>query len=314
MSRLLLAQGSLAPMLAERTRQALARGALVPIETTEEIVADAGVDFLVRRALSLVRKEEARLRGARAVKPANPFLPHEPEMFVADISDTHIALLNKYNVIEHHLLIVTRRFVDQETLLDIDDFDALTACMAQIDGLAFYNAGAVAGASQPHKHLQLVPLPLARNGPPVAVEPLFAPVREQTGGQAGDRAAILRVPGFPFRHAFAWIGPRCFVDPGGAAARLHALYLGLLTAAGLKPAGAGPSDGEARQSAPYNLLVTRRWMLLVPRSTDYFDSVPVNALGFAGSLFVRDEAQMEVVKRAGPMAVLKAVSLPDLKT
>ena len=51
-----------------------------------------------------------------------------------------------------------------------------------------------------------------------------------------------------------------------------------------------------RQSAPYNLLATRRWMLLVPRSRDCFDSVPVNALGFAGSLFVRDEAQMQAAK------------------
>lgn len=310
MSRLLLAQGSLAPMLAERTRQALALGALVPIETTEEIVADAGVDFLVRRALSLVRKEEARLRGARAVKPANPFLPHEPEMFVADISDTHIALLNKYNVIEHHLLIVTRRFVDQETLLDIDDFDALTACMAQIDGLAFYNAGAVAGASQPHKHLQLVPLPLSRAGPPVAVEPLFAPVRAQAGGRAGAPAGpgapILRIPGLPFRHAFAWIDPACFAEPVAAAARLHARYRELLAAAGLTAVQAG---GELRQSAPYNLLATRRWMLLVPRSTDCFESVPVNALGFAGSLFVRDQAQMQVVKRAGPMGVLRETAI-----
>jgi ATP adenylyltransferase len=257
---------------------------------------------VVRRASSLVRKEEARLQVARGAKPANPFLPHEPAMFVADISDTHIALLNKYNVIEHHLLIITRRFVDQEVLLDAEDFAALAACMAQIDGLAFYNGGALAGASQAHKHLQLVPLPLAKDGPPVAVERLFAPVQ--------GRAGILRVPGFPFRHAFAWIAEDWFSNVGSAARQLHARYRDLYSAAGLK--GVTGDAGE-RQSAPYNLLATRHWMLLVPRTRDCFESVPVNALGFAGSLFVRDEAQMQVVKRAGPMTVLKSVSLPDLK-
>ena len=40
------------------------------------------------------------------------------------------------------------------------DFDALARGLAAIDGLAFYNGGTVAGASQPHKHLQLVPVPL----------------------------------------------------------------------------------------------------------------------------------------------------------
>jgi ATP adenylyltransferase len=50
-------------------------------------------------------------------------------------------------------------------------------------------------------------------------------------------------------------------------------------------------------------------MLLVPRSRELFDSVQVNSLGFAGSMFVRDEAQMQVLKRAGPMAVLRETAI-----
>ena len=268
-----------------------------PVATSEEIVPDAGVDFLVRRLSSLARKEEAK----QAAGPANPFLPHEPDLFVADISASHFALLNKFNVIAHHLLIVTRRFVDQEMLVDLDDFRALAACMAQMDGLAIYNGGAVAGASQPHKHLQLVPLPFLPHGPPVPMERLF----EALTGRSG----IQRVPGLPFRHAFAWIQPAWFDDPDDAAARLLALYLDLLLAVDLAPA----PDNGARQAGPYNLLGTRRWMLLVPRSGESFDSVSVNSLGYAGSLFVRDEAQRHVFKRAGPMAVLRAVGLPLLK-
>ena len=301
MSRLLLAPGSLRPALVERSRRALACGAMQPIETTEEIVADAGVDFLVRRLSSLARKEEEKKRNDRSAKPANPFLPHEPELFVADLSPSHFALLNKFNVIPHHLLIITRDFVDQEVLIDALDFEALAACMGEIDGLAIYNGGKVAGASQPHKHLQLVPLPFLPGGPGVPVEPLFAAV--------AGRPGVLRIPGFPFRHAFAWLDPDCIAGAQTAAAHLERWYRALLSAAGLPPArGAAP-----RQAGPYNLLATRRWMLLVPRSRELFDAVSVNSLGFAGSMFVRDEAQMQVLRRAGPMSVLRAVGLSDLK-
>jgi sulfate adenylyltransferase (ADP) / ATP adenylyltransferase len=69
-------------------------------------------------------------------------------------------------------------------------------------------------------------------------------------------------------------------------------------------------DGALRQSAPYNLLLTREWMLLVPRTRESVEGISMNALGFAGSLFVRDEAQMRVVLDRGPMALLRAVTLP----
>ena len=299
MSHLLLQRGSLGPAIAGRARHALACGAMQPIETTEDIITDAGVDFIVRRVSSLTRKDARTEHGERPGQtPANPFLPHEPDLFVADVSESHFALLNKFNVIEHHLLIVTRSFVHQETLLDVGDFEALAACMAEIDGLAFYNGGAVAGASQPHKHLQLAPLPLVKTGPPVPIEPLFRPL----GGKAG----MLRVPLLTFCHAFAWMEHLSFEDVKGVARQMHALYRELLAAAGLRAVQTG---GEARQSGPYNLLATRRWMLLVPRREERFDSIAVNALGFAGSLFVRDEAQLALLMRAGPMAVLRETAI-----
>lgn len=298
MSRL-LRPGALGPALAQRALHALACGAMHPIETREEIVHQAGVDFIVRRVSSLERKEDAKTRNEGAARPADPFLPHEPDLFVADVSDTHFALLNKFNVIERHLLIVTRAFVHQETLLDAADFEALAACMAEVDGLAFYNGGSAAGASQMHKHLQLVPLPLITGGPDVPVEPLFAAADADAG------QGMLRIPGFPFRHAFAWLQAGMFGAPEAAAAHLSRLYRDMLAAVGLAPA---PQAG-ARQAGPYNLLATRRWMLLVPRSREMFDSVSVNSLGYAGSMFVRDESQMQVLRRGGPMAVLRETAI-----
>jgi ATP adenylyltransferase len=65
-----------------------------------------------------------------------------------------------------------------------------------------------------------------------------------------------------------------------------------------------------RQSAPYNLLFSKQWMWLVPRSREHYQDISVNALGFAGSLFVRDSKQLDLVRNVGPMAMLSAVGVP----
>ena len=68
--------------------------------------------------------------------------------------------------------------------------------------------------------------------------------------------------------------------------------------------------GLTGTTQPYNLLVTRDWMLLVPRSKEHFDTISVNALGFAGSLLVRNETELETVRERGPFEVLRHVSFP----
>jgi ATP adenylyltransferase len=271
-----------------------------PIETETEWIEDGGVRFMLRRVSSLARKRlDQRRRAAQAAagRAANPFRPYEENLFVSSVSPTHVALLNKFNVIDRHLLLVTRDFVNQEAPLDAADFTALAACMAEFDSLGFYNGGVAAGASQPHKHLQLVPLPVDAGAFPVPVEAALDAVRDRTG--------ILSVPGLPFRHAFVWLAPAAAEAPKATAFRLAPLYVSLLAAVGVSPV---TRSGEVRQSGPYNLLVTRRWMLAVPRAQEHFEGISINALGFAGSLFVQDDTQRAALARAGPMQALCAVA------
>jgi sulfate adenylyltransferase (ADP) / ATP adenylyltransferase len=274
----------------QRSEQALQCGALLPIGTTRTLIEDGGVRFVVREVSSLARKAAAR----PASRAADPFLPYDPDLFVTDLSGTHVALLNKYNVIAHHLLIVTRRFEPQEALIDHADFAALCVALHAFDGLGFYNGGTEAGASQAHKHLQVVPLPLDESAQYVPVEALFDSARFVDG--------IGTVPGLHFRHAFALLD----LVAEGAAGRAHACYRALLDAAGI---GTRDVQGVAHQGAPYNLLVTRRWMLVVPRATEHVEGISVNALGFAGSLFVRDAAQRQALVQLGPMAALERVAI-----
>jgi sulfate adenylyltransferase (ADP) / ATP adenylyltransferase len=277
----------LAEAIAERTAHALATGALEPIETEETALEDGGIRFLVRRVSTLAQKERVRQARAAVLAPLDPFDPPDRELTVASGWETHVAVLNKFPVLSGHLLLVTRRFADQEELLDADDMAVIAHGLAEIDGLAFYNAGAMAGASQPHKHLQLVPLPLGASGPRIPIEPIVAAVAVRDGPA---RLAPLR-----FAHAFARIAPD--------APRLLDAYYALL-------AGAGLTVRDGRASAPYNLLATRDWMLVVPRARERFEGMSINALGFAGSLFVRDDAQLAALRRAGPLAALVSVARP----
>ncbi|WP_042892042.1 phosphorylase, partial [Anaplasma marginale] len=148
--KIILPPNSLKDKVKETTAKAISTGALQSIPTDYEIVRENQIDFLVRVLTNLVRKDVAKKAQK---KDFNPFLPYEKDLFVADLTETHLCLLNKYNVVDNHLLIVTRAFVEQETLLDLADFIALWTTLAQVDGLAFYNAGKDAGASVKHKHL-----------------------------------------------------------------------------------------------------------------------------------------------------------------
>jgi ATP adenylyltransferase len=291
---------ALAVAIAERTRSALASGALQPIETAETTIDDADIRFVVRSVSSIARRQAA---------PANPnpFRPPEPALVVGDVSATHVAVLNKYPVVARHLLVVTREFTAQDTLLDHADFAAWVDCLRGIDGLGFYNGGREAGASQSHKHLQIVPLPLAAGPWTVPTEVLF-----DAWVGAGRASRLVRLP---FANAFATLDASLFEPDGAGADSLLAHYQAMLESCGLRDEAANDDYGLAaneppRQNGAYNLLLTRRWMLLVPRSGERFATISLNALAFAGSLFVRDESQMHMLREAGPMNALRAVAVP----
>lgn len=289
--------GSLIEHIRTVSLRALRCGALKPIATTPSVVEDGGIDFLVRISSSVSDKASAAaeqaLAAASGQSARNPFLPCDPDLFVTGLTGSHACLLNKFKVIDDHLLIVTTKFEAQERLLTRADFEAMAICLAEIDGLGFYNGGVVAGASQPHKHLQLVPLEPRGRRPKLPIAAL--------ADMVADRHPAT-LPELPFAHAVIALDPADFTTTRQATSALRRRYVALLAAVGVDDAGGG------RQSAPYNLLFTRRWMLAVPRRAEAFESIAINALGFAGSLFVRDRVQMDIVRRLGPMAILAQVA------
>ncbi|BAZ10336.1 Ap4A phosphorylase II [Calothrix sp. NIES-4071] len=278
------------------TERALSCGALLSIPTDYEFVEQDGVVFMVRILSNLVRKDKANKEHKSTSKDFDPFLPYEQDLWVADISDTHVCILNKFNVVDHHLLIITRAFEEQESLLTERDFAAMWSCMTDFDGLAFYNGGQVAGASQKHKHLQLVPLPLAPTGVKLPIEPLLS--------SASFKGSLGTIPGLPFVHAFTHLNPDWVKSPIEAGNATLKQYRELLKAVGLE------DSTNNQQTGAYNLLATREWMLVIPRQHECFESISVNSLGFAGALLVRTRAQLQRLKDYGPMNILKSVAIP----
>ena len=289
--------GTLWKHIQERSERAKKLGALHAIQTTSEFVQQNDLQFLVRIVSNLAKKEQQQIeKDFREARGVNPFLPYDEDLWVTDISQTHICLLNKFNVIENHILLVTRGFEDQESLLTAEDFGAMWICMAELDGLAFYNSGPIAGASQQHKHLQIVPLPLASQGPKVPIDSALAPSHRERG--------IGRSPSLPFVHAISAVHPQWVEDPRQGAEETWQSYYSMLAAVGLL------KDGGEKPLGAYNLLITHEWMFLIPRAKEYFDAISINALGFAGALLVKNKEEMHKVKQVGPLSILQQVAVP----
>lgn len=288
--KILLVPGTLWTSVKQTTELALNSGALKSIPTELEIVEQDGIKFMIRILANLNRKqadkEKQEQQIARTGKKFNPFLPYEQDLFVTDISPTHVCILNKFNVVDNHLLIITRIFEQQETLLTLEDFTAMWACLGEFEGLVFYNGGKLAGASQPHKHLQIVPF----SETDIPISPLL-----KTAKLENNMGTIRE---FPFLHAFTNL------HSGESPKLTLEKYHNLLQKMGIKPLE------NNLQSGAYNLLITRKWMLIVPRKQEEFAEISINSLGFAGALLVKNQQQMEILKNINPINILTNVAFP----
>lgn len=270
----------------DRIRTARESGALCPMATEHHRVESGPVQFSVH-VLGAARSKLAALESQRR-SGSNPFLHPEPELVVGQLPPSHDLLLNKFPVLDRHVLLVTRDFEPQSAALSSGDFAAVSACLDDGDGLVFFNSSTVAGASQIHKHLQLVPLPIGFGPGRTPIEHLLEKV---------PRGEIGRVPALGFAHQVHVCGdPPSWIDREQMQRVFQTLF---------------GTASRSRSEHPFNLLLTRRWMMLVPRRRECFEGISVNALGFVGSLLVRDRSELERVREVGPLTVLSAVAGVD---
>ncbi|MDT8463534.1 phosphorylase [Alcaligenes nematophilus] len=274
--------------LDQLSQAALASGDLLPVQAQEELIHDQGLTFFVRWVSTLAAKDAASVSipGGPRDPNFNPFLPPAPALTVDDASSTHNIVLNKFAVCDLHLVLADKVFSEQLSPLREIDFRILADFLAVQGGLGFYNGGGPAGASQRHKHTQWIPQ-AAGNGS-------LALYLDKLPTQAAAGSAHQH-PALAFEHCFVRLQDA--QEPEVLAASLLSSYRTACNELGLEPA----EDGLL---PPHNMLAGQGWMLVVPRSVELVDGISVNALSYAGCIYVRTPEQIDLVRQIGPLGVL----------
>ena len=259
------------------SERALQQGALVPLATA--LIEDAAFQPFVLRELTGAPPRHLRQAGP---KP-NPFLPWDPPLQVDRLSTGHVLLLNKYPVQPAHLLLITDSWQPQSGWLRPRDWQAVSLVAADTGGLWFFNSSATAGASQPHRHLQLLPRAEAELSCPLA--PLL---HQQLRGECEP---------WPWAYRLSRRS-----DPRGGS-DLPELYARHCDALQLGCVG---SDSAPRHA--YNLLFDDHWFLTVRREREHQAGFSINGLGFAGFLLSTTGSQRDWLLQHGPWALLESVA------
>ncbi len=278
----------------ERSEQARSCGALVPLSTSTIEFSGPSAEQFELRQLNAALPKRHRPEGP---KP-NPFLPWDAQLEIERIHHNHVLILNKYPVQCGHMLLITQGWASQIHWLQPDDWRALVRVDRDSTGLWFFNSGPRAGASQPHRHLQLLPRhPGERICPRLSwfTDRLQLTAASTDDGQITDSLDKSCV-----------IAPRPqSSDPDEEANLLHDLYRSLASRLGL-----GDHFTHQPPAAPYNLLLTQTWMALIKRSQDQVKGFSVNALGFAGYLLATQRSDLPWLQSHGGEQLLRQV-VPD---
>lgn len=203
-----------------------------------------------------------------AQQKTHPFLPpFEPGIFITNLSDTHNLLFNKYCVVKNHVLVVTKKFEHQTNKLNRSDFAAAFKVMRSLEGFCFYNSGPQSGASQAHKHFQIMPYDKDHRYD-------IAKLIHKEASRLENLATSFKCSLFNFGHRIGII-PSFEInqDYHQIGETLENIYEELISTLDIDT-----------KTMSYNLILTESWMLVVKRYKERaFDTLSVNSLGFLGN-------------------------------
>ena len=94
-------------------------------------------------------------------KATSPFVNPDPEFLVAHVGPLHTLILSKFCVYRPSYILHTNEYVPQKDDLIEPDIAATWLLLdhLKVPQMVIFNCGAEAGASQGHKHIQLLPRP-----------------------------------------------------------------------------------------------------------------------------------------------------------
>ncbi|KAJ6171726.1 hypothetical protein N7470_000793 [Penicillium chermesinum] len=112
-------------------------------------------------------------------------------------------------------------------------------------------------------------------------------------------------PGAEWRAPFTyflvrWEGARLDAD------FLLEKYLGLL-----QKARVALGVAVEEQEIPHNFVLTKRWMMVIPRRAKVSHGLTANSAGMLGSMYIISQEQLDAWKEAGPTNVLAGLGIAD---
>lgn len=260
-------------------------------------------------------------------KPFDPFeSPEKGPLYIAEIpsSSGHNLVLNKFAIVPEHFILATKEFKQQTDLLERDDLAATYSCIEayrqygeQHQGnngelYAFFNSGSHSGASQPHRHIQLLPVARMMDGLPAGAQ--WDVLAKQLGPQ--------HISGLPFL-TFAETIHRDMTSD-----ELHGIYLSLFKSAVdavESHIGAVNDSGNGSVRISYNLAMTSDRLAVLPRLAEgaaiFKDGTAVGNLALngtvlAGTALVKNEAEWDALRSGGDgdgvqlLEVLSKIGVP----
>ncbi|CAJ0648972.1 4354_t:CDS:2 [Entrophospora sp. SA101] len=280
------------------------------IDTYERALKRGEVYFMESRVVKIVEIDiefEIRLAPSLANKPI--------DLFVQEYGK-HVILLNKYCIVPYHLVIATKEFEKQTNPLNPEDMASIWFCIMHNKSqptLVFFNCGELSGASQPHKHIQVIPLPSeARFTPPIS-----SYIYRAQNRKPGE---IFEFEDLPYIHYVVLLDPKQiserhhqhqhgnYEEVGQYLSQnFHSLLNRMLKDFNTNHKNVIKNDYF---HISYNFIMTHTWMMMVPRRSEKYEYVSINSLGFAGMLLVRNEEELKFVKTVGVMKILENVAIP----
>ncbi|KAF1975562.1 Ap4A phosphorylase-like protein II [Bimuria novae-zelandiae CBS 107.79] len=332
--------GELPDLVQAKFAAAKASEALLFSSTELTVIrTSAGIPFQLRYCPALAKKPEPRKETAPK-KKIDPFENPLKELFITDIPATnpsHFLVLNKYPVIPNHFILATKQNKKQTHVLEQDDLEATYACLKawQSEGsgsnrgrlFAFFNSGDNSGASQPHRHLQFLPVESMHDGRKTSDwDVLINTIVERSTQERPDKSnSVVQHPKLPFTHfAYTFIS-----EPAGA--QLLQTYNQLYQRAkqaivdfiSTNPGQLSLHD-EAEGDLPisYNLAMTTEGMVIMPRRNEghmlrrddgtEIGFVQLNGTVLGGTLMVKFQEEWDVLQQHPEKldSILEAIGLP----
>ncbi|KAH7079081.1 Ap4A phosphorylase-like protein II [Paraphoma chrysanthemicola] len=336
--RMLLGLSEALPSLVEAKYKSAKASASLVFSPSEVAVirTTSGIPFQLRFCPTLAKKPTPKQDDAPK-KKFNPFENPAAALHIADVPTTdpsHFLMLNKFPIIAEHFILATKANKRQTRTLEQDDLETTFACLKSWEEahngkqkrlFAFFNSGNHSGASQPHRHLQFLPLERMHEGGTTSGWDLLIDLFVSSAKTTGSQSDLLQQADLPF----VYFAKSFESEPSGS--ELLQVYNELYQAASVAVstfATAHPeqqilhSTDQGDSSFSYNLAMTTAGMAILPRRAEgsilrrddgsEVGLVALNGTTLGGTLMVKYQEQWDLLRKQPDFIdhILQAIGIP----